>query len=273
MFFKLVKKGLKKKYVGVAGLINNQEVLDVCREFNDAGYTMNTKYIPMIGFLVNINTLYLLPNPYKRYPLLEDIPGLLYEAKDKVLTSIHYTTNEKETIADQVYKIFNGELYENNLCRTVQLNIAWPDINQVAKIKEIFPEINIVFQLSRKSTKNKTHKDISEGIKYYGNYIDYVLIDFSGGRGVPIDVENSFKLYEEIKDKLPDVTIGFAGGLTGENASKIIKELFDKIGDKGFCIDAEGGLRDKITAIDEDDLLNISKVRSYLQTSYTELFS
>ena len=58
--------------------------------------------------------------------------------------------------------------------------------------------------------------------------------------------------------------IGLAGGFTGDNVFLRTKKLVSEIGNH-FCIDAEGGLRDKITSADGDDLLNIEKVRYYLQ--------
>ncbi len=64
---------------------------------------------------------------------------------------------------------------------------------------------------------------------------------------------------------MPDVTVGFAGGFNGENVEGRLRELVLALFHEDFCIDAEGGLRDKLTGAYGDDLLNRGKVRSYLQ--------
>ena len=51
----------------------------------------------------------------------------------------------------------------------------------------------------------------------------------------------------------------------------VLKEILQQIGESDFCIDAEGGLRDKITSAYGDDLLNIDKVRGYLQSDSSVL--
>ena len=43
-----------------------------------------------------------------------------------------------------------------------------------------------------------------------------------------------------------------------------VLELVKELGESCFCIDAEGGLRDRITDKYGDDVLNIIKVRGYL---------
>lgn len=88
---------------------------------------------------------------------------------------------------------------------------------------------------------------------------------------MPFDLETSLQIYSELRERVHDLTIGFAGGFTGENAATRIKQLIEQTKETGFCIDAEGGLRDKITQEYGDDLLNIGKVKAYLQSSYSVL--
>jgi hypothetical protein len=144
---------------------------------------------------------------------------------------------------------------------------VWPDRDEVRMIKEQFPEMQIVFQASHKAMEGKKPKEISKMIKGYGDTISYVLIDPSGGRGLEFNIDSSINLYSELREKMPGVTIGFAGGFTGDNVSERARELEWRIGTSDFCIDAEGGLRDRVTEEYGDDILNIKKVRDYLQSS------
>lgn len=255
-----------KPYVGITGPVNNQEVQDICRGFSDAGYTMNSSHIPMLGFLVSYKTLNNQPTKNRRYPLATDIPALLHKTNNRVLTMIHYNSKETSTLSDQITQIFDG-IYDDGLCRAIQLNIFWPDVDQVRRIKDKFPEMQIVFQASHKAMEYKSPEEIANGIKSYGDSLSYVLIDPSGGRGLLFDLENSLAVYSELKEQVPDLTIGFAGGFTGKNVAPRLAEIIERTGETGFCIDAEGGLRDKISSEYGDDLLNIKKVRAYLQSA------
>ena len=138
---------------------------------------------------------------------------------------------------------------------------------QVQKIKETHPEMLIVFQASNKFMKGKSPEKISKEIKEYGDSINYVLIDPSGGRGIPFNLESSITIYSELKEKCPDLTIGFAGGFTGKNVFSRLNKIINQTKEKDFCIDAEGGLRDKLSEDYGDDTQNIHKIRDYLQGS------
>ncbi len=59
--------------------------------------------------------------------------------------------------------------------------------------------------------------------------------------------------------------MGFGGGFTGENIIPRSSELVKEIGNNGFSLDAEGGLRDKLSEDYGNDLYNPEKVRHYIQ--------
>lgn len=259
-----------KAYVGITGPVNIQETRDICKEFSEAGYSMESPHIPMIGFLISYKTLNGQPTGNKRYPPANTLLNLLQATNGQVLTMVHYNSREIDTLSNQVAQIFDG-VYEKGLCKAIQLNIVWPDINQVARIKEQYPDMQVVFQASHKATDGKTPNQIAQGVRNYGDSISYVLIDPSSGRGMPFDLESSVAIYSELREKCSDLTIGFAGGFTGENVALRLNEILQKIGESNFCIDAEGGLRDKITSAYGDDLLNIEKVRGYLQSTSSVL--
>ncbi|MEA3329987.1 MAG: hypothetical protein U9Q06_04560 [Nanoarchaeota archaeon] len=259
-----------KPYIGITGPVNVQETKDICKEFSEAGYSMESPHIPMLGFLVSYKTLNGQTTQNRRYPPANSLPELLRATDGQVLTMVHYNSKETDTLPNQVAEIFNG-VYENGLCRAIQLNIVWPNISQVARIKEQHPEMQVVFQASHKAMGGKTPNQIAKGVKNYGNSISYVLIDPSGGRGVPFDLESSVAIYSELREQCPDLTIGFAGGFTGENVAPRLRKILKQIEEDKFCIDAEGGLRDKVTSAYGDDLLNIEKVRGYLQSASSVL--
>lgn len=251
-------------YVGITGPVTKKEVNSIINEFKDAGYNMDSPHIPMLGYLASLKTLKGQPIDNLRYPKIDDLYSLLEQADGGVLTMIHYNSREMNTLAEQVGQLFE-RIYEDNLCKAIQLNIIWPDIKQLKQIKDKFPDMQIVFSASQKVTAGKTPEEISERIGLYGNTINYVLIDPSGGRGLEFDLNSSLALYQELKNKTPYL-IGFAGGFTGSNVAERAQKLISETKGSDFCIDAEGGLRDKRSNAYGDDDLNMKKVREYLQS-------
>lgn len=257
-------------YIGITGAVTVQETEDICNAFGEAGYTLESPYIPMLGFLVSHTTLKGQPTENRRYPPVKELPRLLQATDKRVLTMVHYNTRETSTLADQVTDLYQG-IYEEELCRALQLNVTWPEVRQVARIKEKFPDMQIVLQASQAAMKDKTSRTIAQKIKGYGNVISYVLIDPSGGRGKEFDEAISLLIYQSVRKECPHVRIGFAGGFTGENIAERVKRLEAEIKGSNFCVDAEGGLRDKITSKYGDDVLNMQKVRKYVRSASTVL--
>jgi len=256
-----------KPYVGITGLVTGLEVESIIKEFKNAGYDMNTStHTPMLGFLVSYETLTGQPTTNRRYPKIENLTSLLMGVDNAALTMIHYNSKEMSSLARQVSSIFN-RLYYADFCRAIQFNIVWPDGNQVILIKKKFPKMKIVLQASHEAMVDKTPKEIVDKISPYQDFVDYVLIDPSRGRGPEFDINSSLDVYNELKERVPNLTVGFAGGFSGNNVVDRVRTTISKIQTTDFCIDAEGGLRDKITEEYGDDTLNIEKVRNYLQAA------
>ena len=254
-----------KPYVGVTGPVNKKEVRQICEEFARANYTMESSHVPMLGFLVSHKTLKGEETKNRRYPLFKDLEEMLIETKGETFNMIHYNSREMSTLASQISRLFSETgIYENGLCRALQMNIVWPDVNQVGKIQDSFPELKIVFQASEMAMKNKTPQEIAQGIKEYGDNLDYILIDPSGGNGMSFELEDFLETYYQIKSTSPGLSLGLAGGFDGTNVFSRVEEIESKIGTNSFSIDAEGRLRDKVSDTYGDDLLNIGKVENYL---------
>ncbi|MFA5857033.1 MAG: hypothetical protein WC867_06740 [Candidatus Pacearchaeota archaeon] len=252
----------RKPYVGITGPINTYEVEHLVTLFESNGYNMESDYLPMIGFLVSYKTLTKQPVSNRRYPNFLNLRDLLRKCENKIFTMIHYNSRESD-LADQIDNVFNG-LYEEDLCRSLQLNIPSPNKSELIKIKRKMPEMEIVFQANRHILNSGDSFEVSKKISEYSGLIDYILIDPSGGRGQEFDMKSSVELYFELREKIPEVQIGFAGGFNTENVNLRVNELIERIGNQNFSIDAEGGLRDKLSSEYGDDLLNLNKVKDYL---------
>lgn len=252
-------------YVSVTGGISKEEVEAISKEFQDAGFSKDSKYFPSIGFLVSEKTLYGEKTQNLRFAEFKDVPYLIDIAKEATVPIIHYNTRNRDALAAEVKEVMQ-EVYDDNLCRHLQLNVIWPHISEVKKIKKHFKDMSITLQISHKSMMGLHIDEIANKVSSYKDSLDYVLIDPSKGRGIEFDPEDSVKLYQEIKSLRPKYSIVLAGGLDGDNVEDMLIEVIQELEHNDFSIDAEGRLRDKIN--DDffgNDILNIEKVRRYLQ--------
>lgn len=257
---------VSRPYVGVTGLVSRREISEVRDEFRSAGYGLHTQHIPMMGFLVSYKTLNGQETQNRRYPKFTDLHNLLEHVPSEVMPMVHYNSRELDTLPEQVAQVFS-DIYRDSLCNALQLNIPWPCVAHVRKVKNKFPGMRIAIQLSQKAMADFDPQGLADKLGTYGKDVDYALIDPSGGRGLDFDLEKSIAVYKELRVVFPDLVVGFAGGLTGDNVEPKAKGIISSVKEDGFCIDAEGGLRDKLSQEYGDDVLNIPKVRSYLQAS------
>ncbi len=252
-----------KPYVGVTGVATNAEVEAVLHAFDRAEYSMNSSHLPMIGYLVSVKTLRNQEVANRRYPKMNQLESLVTSARGKALTMMHYNSRDHDTLADQIRSLFEG-IYQEDLCRALQLNVVWPPLDEVKKIKETFPKMKIVLQVSRSMLGKTSADNAAKQVVCYSDYVTYVLIDPSMGSGLAFNTNEAVALYGNLHEAMPQTTIGFAGGFTGENVESRVEELKAKIGTSDFSIDAESGLRDKRSQAYGDDDLNLQKVQQYI---------
>jgi hypothetical protein len=262
---------LRKPYVGITGLTSRQEVNDVLQAYADAGYSMETPHIPMLGYLVDDHSL---NDPgsrslSRRYPRFRQVADLLRQGQGRALQVIHYGSTQPD-LAAQVERLLDG-FYETGLCRAIQFNIPWPAVAEVQRIKEAFPALRLILQLSHHSmlaAGGASAAEIAGRIQAYGPSVSDVLIDPSAGRGLEFSLAGSTELaLYEILCTEGALRLGFAGGFDGDNVTARVQEIIDLTGRVNFSIDVESRVRDRLSERDGDDVLSLEKVRHYLQAT------
>ncbi|MEK6849659.1 MAG: hypothetical protein AABY01_03770 [Nanoarchaeota archaeon] len=251
---------MKKPYIGVTGPTSVEEVDSILGSFLDAGLFPECDVTPMVGFLVSYKTMNGQATENLRYPPVASLPALVAATRDRALPTIHYNSRE-QNLAGQVKTLF-GPL--KGLCKTVQLNVSWPEFQQVAAMK--YHGLDIILQLSQGAMEGKTPVEIANKVASYGHNIDYVLIDPSGGKGKEFDMDRSQDIWSALTSQCIPLTIGFAGGFTGENVRGRVHNLRMRGAEK-FSIDAEGGLRDKKSNAYGDDTFNAEKTAAYIKNA------
>jgi len=248
------------KYISVTAGKDAEEVNAVLSEFQKAGYSLGQEYTPALGIQISEKTVKGIKPKNLRFAMFTEVPSLLRIINGKAMPVIHYNTKNLDNLFEQVSNVFESTY---DYCKLVQINVTFPDVSQLERIKERFNGLRISLQVDY---RGMDLDKVPDKVVSYGDCLDYVLLDPSRGRGDMFDIDDSTSLYLRIKDKRPDYGIVFAGGFSGDNVEEVLSKIIHKIQTKDFSICAEGKLRDKVS--DEhwgQDVLNIEKVRKYLQ--------
>lgn len=231
------------RYVGITGLVSRAEV-DFALSVLPEGLTL------MCGVLVSTKSLRGIPNKWRRrYPDPEGIADIFLDDL-RCLNLIHYSSDEVPG-ATTVYTLqrLGGEH-----CHGFQFNGAYPEPSSLAALAGG----HVVLQVrpDGKAAMDRLHS----AVRALRNCDVHVLIDASGGRGLPINNDVADAWAMTIRGHFGnDVHVGFAGGLDADSLPRIASEV--RIWNAS--IDAEGRLRDG----DEGGVLNREKVQAYLRVA------
>jgi phosphoribosylanthranilate isomerase len=254
----------RKPYIGVTGITKPEQAQAAAEAFRQ-NISPDADHIGMTGYLVSLKNVENKAYQTDKYPPINTLPELLAITKDTALNTIHYRTHNKNNLADQLIRLFEkDDIYDQGLCQTVQLNMKWPDKDQLQKVKHRFPHLQVILQLGPNILHNEDRFNITDQIIDYGDLVDYVLIDPSGGEGITADSDLYAHLYRPINSMAPDKTIIIAGGLEPENVLPRLQKIGQTLQTKGFGIDAEKGLRIPQDNSHRTDLSD-RRIREYIE--------
>jgi hypothetical protein len=241
-------------YVGVTGFMSRVEVNEALAMIPEG-----SKRRLMVGVLMSSKTLAGETNKWPgRYPKKDAVADIFVD-DPRALNLIHYNTDNPNNLCTELRRIV--ELAGSHL-DGFQLNIAWPAASQIELFHEAFPDLYLLLQIGGKAME-QVGDSAGRLIDLIGSYvpmIDAVLIDPSGGKGEPFDVQKAAMFLRVIRRDF-DLGLGLAGGLgpdTLHSLDPFIKEFPD------LSIDAEGRLR----IPKPDDALSIGAVRDYLDDAF-----
>ncbi|MBN1585211.1 hypothetical protein JW899_02470 [Candidatus Uhrbacteria bacterium] len=237
----------REPYIGITGFMSLAEV--------GMALTFHSPFCPrklMVGVLASGKTLSGTKNKWPgRYPNPAAIAEI-FPVSDRTINLIHYATDDKKTLSGQLDELVR--LGGPNL-DGFQLNVAWPEPAALRGLRGK----RVVLQLGKRALE-KTKNDPRRTADRLGAYltdpvITDVLIDASGGRGIPLNIRVAEAHVREIGGRYPELGVGVAGGLSCSNVWQVglLGELSLRV-----SIDAEGRLR---TA---DDEMDPAAVQAYL---------
>lgn len=240
-------------YVGVTGFMTPEESAAAIY------YTPPGLYKLMVGVLMSSKTLQGLPNKWPgRYPLIDRVSSIFVN-DPRALNLIHYNTDELGGLSGQLEQLdwIGGPHLDG-----FQLNIAWPQVNEIERYRAHVPDTFIVLQIGGKAMEiSGSVTGCAERVKEYSPFIDAILVDPSGGHGMPFVPEVGQQYLGAIRDKCPDIGIGIAGGLCAETLDSVAP-LFREF--PGLSIDAEGRLRTP----QPEDRMDANKLFDYVEKAF-----
>jgi len=233
-------------YVGVSGFMRQDEVRGALAAFPDCGRSL------MVGVLVSAKTLGGERNKYpNRYPLVDDIAGIFVD-DPRCLNLIHYSSDVAPDGGTLLRLLDLGGPH----CHGFQFNGAWPRIWDLDRLLVAAESANRGLRIVLQARRG-TDGFLLPPADHYDDAATDILLDASGGRGLPLDVAAAREGLSELLD-WDGIGLGVAGGLCAETVGALAPLMAEY---PGLSIDAEGRLR---TA--EDDL-DMDKVRAYLRAS------
>ncbi|MDP4012650.1 MAG: hypothetical protein Q8R00_03545 [Candidatus Nanoarchaeia archaeon] len=243
-----------KPYIGITGFKIEKEVECVSELFKRN--LKDTNYTAMFGFVTSTKRLMDWRVGGKTSPAVKEITHLINLVHREFLPVLHHYMAKPERLYDEICQLHFAVPVDWGL----QINSAWPEVNEVYKIKNHFNDKKIILQMPKQAIESG---DYHQNLRKYSGLVDYVLIDPSGGKGLDFDLVKCSELMQVISEALPEAIVGIAGGLSGDNVAARFDEIA-KAYEKPFSIDAEGKLRVETFS---ESFLDFEEVKSYIEKS------
>jgi hypothetical protein len=223
----------------------------------------------MVGVLASQKTLRGEPNKWPaRYPVREKLASV-FVGHERAINLIHLHSEPGRQLLHDMEAVHELGVFNfgsvSQLCG-FQLNVRWPERRILERYRKSFDsEIRrmvIVLQVGNGAMEDVGWNpgDMAERVKEYGDLVDYVLVDPSGGRGIKFNPGLIVPCLRAIKEKCrQELRTVVAGGL-GPETLHLVEPLLQEF--PGISIDAEGAL------LGEDGKQDLKKTCLYLQRSF-----
>lgn len=240
---------MRQSYIGITGFMAKSDILSVLDSM-----PKGSNRLLMVGVLASQKTLRGEQNKWpNRYPRVGVIGNILFR-HNQLLNLIHYNTKEPESLTEQLdeMSVLGGPNLDG-----FQLNLAWPSREAILNHKREWESV-IVLQIGGRAFEMVDHspQQLADKVAEYQDVVDYVLLDPSGGYGVPFDTDKARVYLEALKARNLNLGLGVAGGLSPTTLN-LIQPLVSDFPD--LSIDAEGRLRDS------QDSLDLNVASEYVQ--------
>ncbi|NOS67746.1 MAG: hypothetical protein HOO67_05285 [Candidatus Peribacteraceae bacterium] len=245
-----------RPYIGVTGFTTAGQIRSAMDAYRSTGIT---SHVLMCGMLADKTMLQGITPPSPRHVTnINTLISLITAATD-AFPVIHYVMFDcEDSFAKDLMSILQP-LADRDLPLAVQLN-GTPTVEEVTLLRSKFPDLTLLYQVRPELLACGSGAVAQELRRHESGTLSYALIDPSCGTGKDFDIPEVMRTYKALRQKVPDIGIGFAGGLDGANAKVRVQEIQEAIGSDDFSVDAEGKLF-------TGDLLDAEKTARYLRAA------
>lgn len=259
-------------YVGVCDVYSPEEARAMADEVRKERQDPNRKV--MIGVMTH---------PLALNPDIEDPVGVreVFPTREQladgftddpdVLNTVHYADlygpRKGQNLLENLEKSVE---YGGEHLHAIQLDVTWPDPNELKKFRDKHQETIIVLQVGKfaLSEVDGDPQKVVDRLKKYGDSIDHVLLDMSMGKGQGMEAGGLLPLLRLIRQELPELGLAVAGGL-GPESVDLLEPIAQEFPD--ISIDAQGNVKTKDAPKDEKGHLlsthpaDLSRSKEYLK--------
>lgn len=254
-------RNIRERYSGVCDVLSPEEARAMADELRRNRKDPNRKV--MIGVMTHPIVLDPdLPIPEKvreevtkEFPTPEEMAGGFTDDPD-VLNTIHYADLYgpngpwKANESPNIFK--NLELcvrYGGKNLHAIQLDVTWPDVDEIDRFKTAHPDLKIILQLGKFAFEEADNdpQRVVDLLDQYGDSIDYALVDMSMGKGKEMEAGGLLPILRLIQKELPGLGLATAGGL-GPDSIDLLEPIAREF--PGISIDAQGRLKPTNAPVD-----------------------
>jgi hypothetical protein len=240
-------------YIGVCDVLSPEEARAMASELREHRKDPNRKV--MIGVMAGHFTMR--PDaPYGDdqravFPARDELAGGFTDDPD-VLNTIHfadlYRPKEVQTLFEDLELVVEAG---GEHLHAIQLDVTWPDVDDIDRFKDAHPDIAVVLQLGKKAFEmiDHTPEKMVDELDKYGDSVDYVLLDLSMGKGRAMQAEELLSSLRLIRQELPGLGLAVAGGL-GPDTVHLLESIASEFLD--ISIDAQGRLKNEGAPVDDN---------------------
>lgn len=245
------------RHFGITGFKNREQVIDALMAKEDKRCRLR------VGVLVHGNRL--LKEPAPRFVMAEKLSSIFLNAPDG-MNLVHFSTSDREGLVADLCRVTDlaGPALDG-----FQLNMRWPDPAQVAAFRSLCPrkDLHLILQIGSGAMHGVRNdpEQLVERLRPYEGLIDSVLVDPSGGHGVPFSPSFVLGCFRAIRKKFPQLELSVAGGLSAVLLKTLMLPILDEFPDASW--DAEGRLHDDQNRLDPDSVWHFVKASCELVSS------
>lgn len=232
-------------YLGMTDVPSADWLRERLRTFVDAGGEM-LEHRLHAGVMMSWKSLHVQPTKYADvWPRNEGIAGI-FVRDPRVLNVLHYADDDGRTTMEDFERAveFGGPALDG-----LQLDMPWPDVALVSELRRKHEQLRIILQVGGRALREVGHglTGLRQRLDAYGDAVDDVLLDLSGGKGLPLTAGTLLPYVEELRRIRPGLGLAVAGGLGPHTLDRVqpLVRRFPKL-----SIDAQGQLRRSGSSLD-----------------------